>query len=490
MSDGENFYGQIIKAVPEGIWVAGLQGETIYCNERMAELLGTNAESLKTLSCFDTVFPSDLEQARRHFAAQVTGGTPFDFRLRRLDGSPIWVRISCMPMHDAAGAVNGLLGLFTDITERRQADIELRESEEHFRKMADTAPVMIWVSGPDKLCTFFNKPWLEFTGRTMEQELGNGWADGVHPEDLGRCLNIYCSSFDDRRSFKMEYRLRRANGEYGWLLDNGTPLYNGSEFVGYIGSCIDVTEFKRNQQILDEYRQQLQKLTAGLLTAQESQNREIARELHDGFTQDLAAIVLQIRSLEAKLKAGSDIARGLSEIGAVVGRLATDIHNISRQLHPAIVEELGLEPALRQECQQFQERFGISTRFTANHIPGQLSRDVRLCLYRVAQESLRNIGKHAREASRVGVSLRGSPREVILVVKNTGGGFKLDLAMKSGGLGLISMDERIRLVHGKLTIQSEPGKGTTVTAVVPIDGKQPADGARAATPANTSLRGE
>jgi len=466
--------------------VVNLQGETILCNKRMAELLGTNAESLKNLSYFDTVFPSDLEQAQHHFEAQIEAqmarrGKPFDFRLRRLDGSPIWVRISCMPMHDAGGAVFGLLGLFTDIAERRQAEIELRESEERFRKMTDTAPVMIWISGPDKLCTFFNKPWLEFTGRTMEQELGNGWADGVHPEDLGRCFDTYCSSFDNRCSFKMEYRLRKANGEYGWLLDNGTPLYNASEFVGYIGSCVEVTEFKRNEEILEEHRQQLQKLTAGLLAAQERQSQEIARELHDGFSQELVAIGLELHSLKTKAKPRSDIARRVSEIGAVVGRLATDIYNLSRQLHPAIVEELGLEPALRQECQYFQEHFGISTHFTANHIPAQLSEDVCLCLYRVAQESLQNIGKHAAEAHRVCVSLSGSPREAVLVVKDTGAGFKLDLAMKKGGLGLISMDERVRLVRGKLTIQSEPGKGTIVTAVVPIDGKQPGDGVAALT---------
>jgi PAS domain S-box-containing protein len=122
------------------------------------------------------------------------------------------------------------------------AEAKLRESEERFRTVADTAPLMIWMAGLDKLCIFFNKPWLEFTGRTMEQELGNGWADGVHPDDLDRCLTTYISSFDARRSFQMEYRLRRADGEYRWVLDNGTPRHHEGEFAGYIGSCIDITE--------------------------------------------------------------------------------------------------------------------------------------------------------------------------------------------------------------------------------------------------------
>jgi PAS domain S-box-containing protein len=120
----------------------------------------------------------------------------------------------------------------------------LRESEERFRSMADSAPVMIWVSGLDKLCTFFNKPWIDFTGRAMDQELGNGWTEGVHPDDVDRCFEVYSSSFDGRRSFQMEYRLRRADGEYRWVLDQGTPLYRTGEFAGYIGSCIDITEQK------------------------------------------------------------------------------------------------------------------------------------------------------------------------------------------------------------------------------------------------------
>jgi PAS domain S-box-containing protein len=99
----------------------------------------------------------------------------------------------------------------------------LRRSEERFRLMADHAPVLIWMSGTDKACTWFNKPWLDFVGRLMEQELGNGWAENVHPDDRDRCLRTYTAAFDARRPFTMEYRLRRHDGEYSWLLDNGTP---------------------------------------------------------------------------------------------------------------------------------------------------------------------------------------------------------------------------------------------------------------------------
>ena len=137
-----------------------------------------------------------------------------------------------------------LARLAADLIERSRAEEAVRRREERFRNLADTAPVMIWVSGLDKLCTFVNKRWLDFVGHTMEQEIGSGWTGSVHPEDLDRCLTTYSLSFDARRSFQMEYRLRRADGEYRWVLDNGSPFYREGEFAGYIGSCIDITEQK------------------------------------------------------------------------------------------------------------------------------------------------------------------------------------------------------------------------------------------------------
>jgi two-component system sensor kinase FixL len=128
-------------------------------------------------------------------------------------------------------------------------EVKLRESEVRFRNVADTAPVMIWMSGTDKLCNFFSKGWIDFTGRSLEQELGNGWADGVHPDDLARCLKDYVESFDARRAFTIEYRLRRHDGEYRWISDNGVPRFDsGKNFLGYIGSCVDLTERRRAEE--------------------------------------------------------------------------------------------------------------------------------------------------------------------------------------------------------------------------------------------------
>jgi PAS domain S-box-containing protein len=184
--------------------------------------------------------------------------------IQRLDGTRAFVLNSAAPIRNSHDRICGSAVAIWDVTKLkkseaalRESEAKLRESEERFRTVADTAPVMIWMAGLDKLCPFFNKPWLEFTGRTMEQELGNGWAAGVHPDDLDRCLTTYIYSFDARRSFQMEYRLRRADGEYRWVLDNGTPRHREGEFAGYIGSCIDITDKRRTEDELRSNQAQL-----------------------------------------------------------------------------------------------------------------------------------------------------------------------------------------------------------------------------------------
>ena len=173
-----------------------------------------------------------------------------------------------------------------DITERKRAEEELRESEARFRLVADSAPVMIWMAGTDKLCTYFNKPWLDFTGRSIDQELGNGWAEGVDPEDLQRCMDTYIQAFDRREAFRMEYRLRRHDGEFRWVPDIGVPRFNpDGSFAGYIGSCIDVTEQRRAEEHLRQAQEDLARVSRVVAMG------ELAAAIAHEVNQPLGAVV-------------------------------------------------------------------------------------------------------------------------------------------------------------------------------------------------------
>src|ERR1035437_5206760 len=167
-----------------------------------------------------------------------------------------WYDSSVTPCLDGQGQAVGVAIVAWEITDRKRAE---QESEKRFAALANAAPVLIWTSGTDKLCNYFNQVWLDFTGRTMEQEKGNGWTEDVHPDDRARCLEIYINSFDARQPFRTEYRLRRHDGQYRWLLDGAVPHYQvDGEFTGYIGSAIDITEAKQAEQALrkseDRYR--------------------------------------------------------------------------------------------------------------------------------------------------------------------------------------------------------------------------------------------
>jgi len=174
-----------------------------------------------------------------------------ELRLANKDGSHFWARLVATVGEDADGEMV-LNIVITNENERKLAEGIQKESEERFKKMVDTAPVLVWMSGTDTLCNYFNQPWLDFTGCTLEQEMGNGWAEGVHPSDFKKCLDIYLGAFKEKQKFEMEYRLRRFDGEYRWVLDNGIPRFTPDGFfVGYIGSCIDITERKQAEAALD-----------------------------------------------------------------------------------------------------------------------------------------------------------------------------------------------------------------------------------------------
>ncbi|MBM2805649.1 MAG: hypothetical protein HW419_3542 [Deltaproteobacteria bacterium] len=237
-----------------GLWVRDLKAGDFSANSQLHSLFGFGPEDVLRFEDFlGRIHPDDRAQTVSAVERAQQAGEPVDLEFRAIlpDGKERWLAAKGRTIQDREGHALRRMGAVIDITARKQAEEALRESEARFRTMADTAPVMIWMSDTGMLCTFFNKGWLDFTGRTLEQELGNGWADGVHREDLDRCLEVYVNSFNARQEFRMEYRLLRFDGEYCWVLDNGVPrLDSNGTFLGYIGSCIDINQRKQTDDML------------------------------------------------------------------------------------------------------------------------------------------------------------------------------------------------------------------------------------------------
>ena len=235
----------------------------------------------------------------------------------------------------------------------------------------------------------------------------------------------------------------------------------------------DVSEHKQAEAALRESHDKLLDLSGKLMSVQDEESKRISRELHDAFSQELAALSTESRLLKRELPPEArGAAKKIEGVALRIGKLATDIHQMSRRLHPAILDDLGLAAALRAECNAFSQLHGIHTDFSSSRVPKSVPDNVALCLYRIAQESLQNIAKHSG-AQKVRVDLAFKRGEIHLTIEDFGHGFDLQAQKrKKRGLGLISMEERVRFVGGTLTIDSKPGRGTRVLARVPLKNKQ------------------
>lgn len=355
-----------------------------------------------------------------------------------------------------------ILGLVINRLHRKRAEAALRESEARFHNMADTAPVMIWIDDANKQCIYVNQRWLDFTGHALEEELGEGWVAGVHPNDYDACLKEYQDAFDLHMPFTVEYRHLCSDGKYRWIFGSGIPRFATSgEFLGYIGTCMDITQRKAAEQALMD-------LSGQLIHAREDERARIARELHDDLNQRVALLSIELDQLSHLLVESPDESNEmLQEMIEQAANLSMAIHRLSHDLHPSKLTHLGLARTLRSLCAELSESYGLDIEFRHADVPATLPKDISLCLYRIAQESLNNIIRHSH-ADHAVVELQGTEKEIQLRVSDSGSGFDVESARSQGGLGLISMKERLRLVGGELSIHSQLSRGTQINVSVPL----------------------
>jgi PAS domain S-box-containing protein len=434
-------------------------------NQTFEQLTGWTSSDVIGRSSLEAGLWVDPAQRQEFFNQLLSAGTVrnLEARYRRKNGT-LGVGLISAELIEIEGKTCAL-SVMADITDRKQAEQALIEGEERFRLVANTAPVLIWMAGPDKLCTYVNRPWFEFTGRPLETAYGDGWTESIHPDDLSECLTAFSQATERKESFKMQYRLRRHDGEYRWMLDTGLPRFNSDQsFAGYIGSCVDITDHKQAEEALGSIGRRL-------IEAQEEERAWIARELHDDVNQRLALLAIELQRAKDSIPESEALVRDrIDQSRARLIDISKDVQALSHRLHSSKLEYLGLVAAANSFCKELTDRHKVTIEFNHSNIPQTLSQDISLGLFRVLQEALQNAVKHSG-AQQFKVELHNTGEELHLTVSDSGIGFDSHDAMYGRGLGLISMRERLQLMKGKFSIESERGQGTMISAWVPIDAK-------------------
>jgi PAS domain S-box-containing protein len=380
----------------------------------------------------------------------------------------------------------GGFAVLRDVTESRRVEEQREESESRFRTMADGAPVLLWMSETDSLCTFFNQGWLEFTGRTLEMEWGNGWAEGVHPEDFQRCMSVYLSAFVDRRDFRMEYRLRRADGQYRWILDTGRPrIAPDGTFEGYIGSCIDITELRDAhsdlQNLNTELEDRVDRRTAELQHSNaelESFSYSVSHDLRaplraiDGFSALLETS--QARLADKEKHALDRIRAGCRRMGDLIDGLLALSRFSRAELHLERVDLTALAGAIAEELRpsapQRQVEFAIA--------PGLVAtgdrRLLRVAMTNLMANAWKFTSRRPRARIAVGVELRNGGSAFF--VRDDGAGFSMEYAARlfrpfqrlhredefeGTGIGLATVQRIVNRHGGRIWAEGKVDGGAT-----------------------------
>ncbi len=470
VQESEERFRAIFERSPAGIALGGPDGRFLHANPAFCEMLGYTAEQLRLMTGADILHPS-----QRHFAEEylrktkATGEAPpfqAERSLLRADGSAFWARISAAPLR-RDGKLSGLVLVVQDVTVETQARDAIRESELRFRTMADSSPGCLWMTDTTGRAEFMNKALIQFLGTEVSGSAGV--LSFIHPEDRQRVRSVFERGAEQQAPFTCEYRIRRADGVYRWVIDQGTPRFSPEgEFLGFAGSALDITDRLNAEQALREELQrraemekELHALSQRLIDAQEQIRQEIARELHDDLGQRTAALGYGLFNLKRKLgNLDPEVREAFQRLEENIARLGADIRQLSHRLHPATLEHAGLKSALKALAGEFTAA-GLKVSVRLECPDDGLSPEAHVSLFRFAQEALQNVARHSgvREAE---LDLLQEDGRIRLCISDRGAGFDPRQRHKNG-FGLISMRERARLLGGTFHLESAPGLGTRIT---------------------------
>jgi PAS domain S-box-containing protein len=449
----------IIDTIPTIVWRKLPDGSADFLNRNFREYTGFSLEQGLGWGWMNAFHPDDRLIAE--WRAALAAEKPFEkeARLRRADGQYRWFLIRAVPLRDEHRKVVKWYGTTSDIE-------DLKRAEDRVRLIINTIPTMTWTVGPDGVVDFVNQRWLDYTGLSLTKEIQDP-SRVVHPEDLQGSVKKWLEDMATGKSYEDEMRLRRADGEYRWFLVRTEPLRDEiGNLVKWYGVAIDIEDRKRAES-------QSRRLTGQLLRSQDEERRRIARDLHDSTGQNLIGLAAALGQLRISIPSSSKKLRKLaSQCEALAGQCIREIRTLSYLLHPPMLDEAGLEDAIRHYACGFTKRTGIAVELDISKRLGRMKPHAELALFRVVQESLTNIQRHSG-SPQAKIRIERAPGKVTLEIGDKGSGIAA-LRRRRGkmpfglGVGIPSMSERVTPVGGELDIESS-SSGTTVRVTIPAD---------------------
>lgn len=452
-------------------------GRLYYASPSTPRVIGYSPEEIASLNAYDILHPQDVEVFEGALAAIL--GRPgasvnVQLRVRQKDGAWHWFEGTYTNMIDDPN-IGAIVNNFRNITERKRAEEHLRQAEEQARKVLDTIPAMIGSGPPDGTLDYCNQQWLAFSGLTLKQ-LGSYQELLTHPDDRERVFKKWQETVAIGKPYEMEQRHRRFDGVYRWFLTRGVPLRDSEGRIErWYGTLTDIEDRKQAEEQLKATSEQLRALSASLQSAREEESTRIAREIHDELGASLSSLRWDLEEVDEVISKSTDVARladlrkKIADMMRLTDTTVNSVRRIASELRPAALDDLGLVEAIEWQAEQFQERAGITVNCDFYLEGVDLSREQSTAIFRIFQEALTNIRRHAG-ADRVDVTLKEKAGELVMQISDNGRGITEDEKTGSQTLGLLGMRERANLIGGDVAITGSEGKGTTVTLRVPITG--------------------
>jgi PAS domain S-box-containing protein len=394
------------------------------------------------------------------------GRLDYEFRIVLPDGRVRWVAVRSGTRMAADGTGLHIIGVSVDITSRKLAEAEHRAAMARLEAAVESAGIGFHVSEDEGRITLLDDRTRAMFGfpPELDARVRAFWLEHIHPDDRAGVVEASHDLFEGRVDHvRLDYRYLHPTRGLVWYRHTSRSFERdrSGRVSRTAGAIQDITDQKRTEE-------DLRTLSRRLIQAQEAERALLARELHDDVTQRLAVLAIELGRAESSAAGGAQ-PQVLKTVREGLVRLSEDIHSLAYRLHPAVLEELGLAEALRAECERRERHGGIAVTLDLEPMSAAIGKDATLCLYRVAQEALTNVARHAH-ARAASVVLRQMDGGLLLAVKDDGIGFDPEDSGARGSLGLVSMRERLRLVNGTLDIESAPGQGTSIVAWVPGEG--------------------